>query len=142
MSCFARVVSSWVVFQLVAVTSVLGQGPVNPAIAWKRIHMTQIISMPLAADCMAYAPSDDAVVENELPKEALAILTQATELEVLSLDPNRKVRGLSPPNGNAELEDEGEPEDKSERFHGFRDLGKTRLNDAAERKQVVDAFLA
>jgi hypothetical protein len=62
---------------------------------------------------------------NQLPDDVLAVLTEAEQLELLSLDPGM---------------DEKKEEIKED-FNGFPVLGQTQVKDAAVRKQLVEALI-
>jgi hypothetical protein len=70
---------------------------------------------------LAAAP---ARAQNALPAGALAILNQAKELELLSLDPG------------------SEKEPVKNGFHGYKVLGSTLIKEADRRKQLVQALTA
>ena len=94
-----------------------------------------LLAAPLVALLLAAVPApsedkkkkaeDDFKEFTELPKEAKAILDQAEQIDLYSLDP-----------AGGMLKKDAEKDG----FHGWKVLGKTKLADAKERKKVMAAL--
>jgi hypothetical protein len=61
---------------------------------------------------------------NKLPSAAKSIFEKAEEIELISLDPGHPERGERPPKGD---------------YFGWKELGRTTLEDAETRRRVVSA---
>lgn len=93
----------------------------------------KLLLAPLAVLLLVVGPTtgedkkkaDDFKEFQELPKEAKAILDQAEQIELYSLDPTGGML-------KKDVEKDG--------FHGWKVLGKTKLADAKERKKVMTAI--
>ena len=59
--------------------------------------------------------------DNKLPEDVAKILAKAEQIELLSLDPDKR-------------------KEAKDSFHGYKVLGKTALKDAETRKKLVEAF--
>lgn len=67
------------------------------------------------------APATALAADNTLPQDALTVLSQARDIELLSIEPAPE----SSSNGG---------------FHGYRVLGKTLLKEVTVRKSLVESF--
>jgi len=79
-----------------------------------------VLLLLVSAACDARAVKND----NDVPTAVMAALRDGTDYELLSLDPDRT---KEPPADN---------------LHGWRVLGRTKIEDAATRKKLNDALQA
>jgi hypothetical protein len=64
------------------------------------------------------------VKKNKLPSAAMSILEKAEEIELISLDPGHPEKDERPPKGD---------------YFGWKELGRTTIEDAETRRRVVSA---
>jgi hypothetical protein len=86
------------------------------------IIMRAVVGASLFTGLVCALPSTVQGADNKLPEAALAVLSRATDFELLSLDPGSEER--SPKDG----------------FHGYKVLGKTAVKDALVQKRLVKSF--